>query len=159
MSKVFEIADVQTEDDTSTCYGSDGHAEDSDSDDSKRKSVKWGSVQIVNFEEEQIQQQSVVVPAPPGLAAPTTLVLHKLAKKLDRASLVAWLDVYGFCGQYDFVHLPVSSKDGKSLRMAFVNFTSNAAASNAMSLLRCACHANWSMKHQGLEELVEYYGN
>merc|ERR1712100_568079 len=93
----------------------------------KRKSVKWGSVQIVDVEERQIQHQSVEVCAPPGLAAPTTLVLHKLAKKLDRASLVAWLDMYGFRGHYDFVHLPVSSKTGKSLRMAHVNFTSNAA--------------------------------
>jgi len=105
------------------------------------------------------QLATCVPSAPPGLEAPTTLVLQKLPKSLDRASLLAFLDMHGFRGQYDFLYLPLDYKTRLSLGFAFVNFVSNAAARCAMDRFSSMFEVKWSQKRRGLQENIEHYRN
>jgi len=125
------------------------------------KRVKWGSVQIVSCDEgvERLDRMPCGLRAPPGLEAPSTLVLQKLPKTLDRASLLAFLDMQGFRGHYDFLYLPLNYKSGLSLGFAFVNFVSNAAAKCAMDRFSSMFEVKWSQKRRGLQENIEYYQN
>jgi hypothetical protein len=98
-----------------------------------------------------------VVRAPPGLEPPTTLLLQQLPKATNRTSLSNMLDSYGFHALYDFLYVPLSYKNGKSLGFAFINFTSHAHARSAISKLSSICSAVWSQKRQGLTELIGHY--
>merc|ERR1712110_1320504 len=115
------------------------------------KRVKWGSVEIVSCDEgvERLDRMPCGLRAPPGLEAPTTLVLQKLPKTLDRASLLALLDMYGFRGQYDFLYLPRDYKTGLPVGFAFVNFVNNGAARCAMDRFSNTFEVKWSQKRRG----------
>jgi RNA recognition motif-containing protein len=83
--------------------------------------------------------------------------LQKLPKTINRVSMLKTLDANGFHALYDFLYLPLSYKDGKSLGFAFVNFTSHAHAMAAIKQLSSICSPVWSQKRQGLSDLIGHY--
>jgi hypothetical protein len=86
-----------------------------------------------------------------------------------RKVLMEILDREGFQRQYDFLYLPMDFQSRISMGYSFVNFTSESAASRAMTVFegytkwripsRKVCGVSWSHPHQGFEAHVQRYRN
>lgn len=61
-----------------------------------------------------------------GSEPTTTLMIRNIPKSLSQEDFVKELDVSGFAGLYDFIHMPSSGGENKGY--AFVNFVSPGAA-------------------------------
>lgn len=91
--------------------------------------------------------------------ANTTLMVRNLASDLTQAALVEEFVALGFQGSFDFVYMPINFRAQGNFGYAFVNFTSHAAASQAMQQIEClGWNGMWSTC-QGLSGNVDRYRN
>jgi len=84
--------------------------------------------------------------------------------------MVEMLDSAGLSGKYDFVYAPTDFRTYTAFGYAFVNFTTNKNAVQAMDVLgglfcptwseqKVAFEVNWCEAHQGLKVHVNKYQN
>lgn len=103
----------------------------------------------------------------PFSAAPTTLILSNIPTDLNQEDLIEIFDKEGFSGFYDFLHLPMDLEFSSNAGYAIVNLTRHeyglalAALINGRSSwcgnTTAACQVTWSVKSQGLTQLIEHY--
>jgi hypothetical protein len=109
--------------------------------------------------EENIEMRSKSRTPQGPMLVPTTIVLRNFAETVDRTYLCYLLDSTGFYGHYDFLFVPISRKTGKHKGLAYINFTTHAAATSAMLKLSYWFQVSWNQACQGLRALVENYQN
>ncbi|CAJ1445200.1 unnamed protein product [Effrenium voratum] len=110
--------------------------------------------------------------APPSVPDPegrTTVMLRNLPNNYTRDMLLDLIDSLGFCGQYDFLYLPIDFQTHACLGYAFVNLIDAGVVpsfwqafdgfSNWSLPSRKVCYISWSGPHQGLEAHIERYRN
>lgn len=94
----------------------------------------------------------------------TTVIFKSLPIDWTRDSLTELLDAEGFCGEYDFMHVPVKFQDLTNLGYALVNCVSNSSADGVLRYFEGfqvsggnKLETNWSQPNQGLAAHVERY--
>lgn len=99
----------------------------------------------------------------------TTVMLRNLPNNYSRAMLLKLIDAEGFCGQYDFIYLPMDFKSHASLGYAFVNLATSEEARRFFETFegfhrwvvpsQKVCSVNWSHPYQGFDAHIERYRN
>lgn len=100
----------------------------------------------------------------------TTLMIQNVPSQCTNTMMVEMLDSAGFSGKYDFVYAPTDFRTYTAFGYAFVNFTTNNNALQAMEVLgglicptwseqKVAFEVNWCEAHQGLKVHVNKYQN
>jgi RNA recognition motif-containing protein len=100
----------------------------------------------------------------------TTLMIQNVPSQCTNTMMVEMLDSAGFSGKYDFVYAPTDFRTYTAFGYAFVNFTTNNNALQAMDVLgglicptwseqKVAFEVNWCEAHQGLKVHVNKYQN
>lgn len=100
----------------------------------------------------------------------TTLMIQNVPSKCTNNMMVEMLDTAGFSGKYDFVYAPTDFRTYTAFGYAFVNFTTNKIAVQALEVLaglicptwreqKVAFDVNWCEAHQGLKVHVNKYQN
>jgi hypothetical protein len=100
----------------------------------------------------------------------TTLMIQNVPAQCTNTMMVEMLDSAGLCGKYDFVYAPTDFRTYTAFGYAFVNFTTNKNAVQAMDVLgglvcptwseqKVAFEVNWCEAHQGLKVHVNKYQN
>lgn len=105
-----------------------------------------------------------------GDRGPTTVMMRNIPRELTRSRLLELLHAGGFCGDIDFLYLPVHFSSGANTGFAFVNLRTPAAARRFRAhFARFAdwgvpapkrCNVSWARDdQQGLEANTERYRN
>jgi hypothetical protein len=100
----------------------------------------------------------------------TTLMIQNVPAQCTNTMMVEMLDSAGLFGKYDFVYAPTDFRTYTAFGYAFVNFTTNKNAVQAMDVLgglicptwseqKVAFEVNWCEAHQGLKVHVNKYQN
>jgi len=99
----------------------------------------------------------------------TTVILRNLPMETTRDMLLEMLDVEGFWGAYDFLHLPIDFQTKTGLGYALLNLVSHEAALRVQRHFEgfknwpCpsdnVCEVAWNSPHQGLATHIERYRN
>lgn len=100
----------------------------------------------------------------------TTLMIQNVPAKCTNMMMVEMLNTAGLSGKYDFVYAPTDFRTYTAFGYAFVNFTTNKNALQAMEALgglicptweeqKVAFEVNWCEAHQGLKVHVNKYQN
>jgi RNA recognition motif-containing protein len=100
----------------------------------------------------------------------TTLMIQNVPAQCTNTMMVEMLDSAGLSGKYDFVYAPTDFRTYTAFGYAFVNFTTNKNAVQAMDVLgglicptwseqKVAFEVNWCEAHQGLKVHVNKYQN
>ena len=100
----------------------------------------------------------------------TTLMIQNVPAQCTSTMMVEMLDSAGLSGKYDFVYAPTDFRTYTAFGYAFVNFTTNKNAVQAMDVLgglicptwseqKVAFEVNWCEAHQGLKVHVNKYQN
>lgn len=100
----------------------------------------------------------------------TSLMLQNLPAECTNTMMVQMLDSAGLSGKYDFVYAPTDFRTYTAFGYAFVNFTTNKNAVQAMDVLsglicptwseqKAAFEVSWCETHQGLKVHVNKYQN
>jgi hypothetical protein len=100
----------------------------------------------------------------------TTLMIQNVPAKCTNIMMVEMLNAAGLSGKYDFVYAPTDFRTYTAFGYAFVNFSTNKNALQAMEALgglicptwdeqKVAFEVNWCEAHQGLKVHVNKYQN
>jgi RNA recognition motif-containing protein len=100
----------------------------------------------------------------------TTLMIQNVPAQCTNTMMVEMLDSAGLSGKYDFVYAPTDFRTYTAFGYAFVNFTTNKNAVQAMDVLgglicptwseqKVSFEVNWCEAHQGLKVHVNKYQN
>jgi hypothetical protein len=100
----------------------------------------------------------------------TTVMIQNVPAQCTNIMMVEMLDSAGLSGKYDFVYAPTDFRTYTAFGYAFVNFTTNKNAIQAMDVLsglicatwseqKTAFEVNWCEAHQGLKVHVNKYQN
>jgi RNA recognition motif-containing protein len=100
----------------------------------------------------------------------TTLMIQNVPAQCTNNMMVEMLDSAGLSCKYDFVYAPTDFRTYTAFGYAFVNFTTNKNAVQAMDVLsglicptwseqKVAFEVNWCEAHQGLKVHVNKYQN
>lgn len=118
---------------------------------------------------DQQQQAEQQHEGPKSIHEFTTVMLRNVPNSYSRNMLLALLDRQGLQGCYDFVYVPMDFLSLSGLGYAFVNFTNNENAGNAMHKFQGfsrwevttqkVCDVSWGNPLQGLRPHIERYRN
>jgi len=117
-----------------------------------------------------------ILPKPKALApnsmvddSYTTVMIRNMPNNYTRSMVLRMLENRGFCGEFDFLYLPIDHSSTACLGYVFINFTSHAAALRCFDVFsgfsdwnvpsRKVSGVSWSNPHQGLNVNIERYMN
>jgi len=100
----------------------------------------------------------------------TSLMIQNVPADCTNTMMVEMLNSAGLSGKYDFVYAPTDFRTYTAFGYAFVNFTNNKNAVQALNVLggltcstwseqKTALEVNWCETHQGLKVHVNKYQN